>query len=69
MKELNAFFSGSLKIFDNTFPYFFPVNVAVDGKGHDIDPTKMTIKDLTFSSVVYMKGYIQKADQDKNIRK
>lgn len=66
MKELNAFFSGSLKIFDNTFPYFFPVNVAIDGKGQNIDPTNMTLKNLTFSSVVYMKGYVQKAEYEGN---
>lgn len=59
MKGLNAFFSGSMKIFDNSFPYFFPSNYAVDGKGNLIDPTNMTLKNLTFSTNVFMKGYVE----------
>lgn len=59
MKELNAFFSGSLKIFNNTFPYYFPSNYALDGKNNQIDPTNLTLKNLTFSTKVFVKGYIE----------
>lgn len=39
MKEINAFFSGSIKNFKNTFPYFFPANNVRDGEGKLVDPT------------------------------
>lgn len=58
MKELNAFFSGSMKVFNNTFPYFFPSNLALDGKDNQIDPNNLTLKNLTFSTKVFVKGYI-----------
>jgi hypothetical protein len=60
MKEMNAFFSGSMKVFENTFPYFFPANIAIDGKGNTIDPTNMTINDFKFGMLTYAKGYIEK---------
>lgn len=46
MKELNAFFSGSMKIFNNSFPYFYPSNLALNKEGKIIDPTKMDLKDI-----------------------
>jgi hypothetical protein len=58
MKELNAFFSGSLKVFKNSFPYFFPTNMAIDANGKQIDPTTLSMKDLTWSTNVFVKGHI-----------
>jgi len=48
-----------MKVYDNTFPYYFPSNLAVDGKGNVVDPTKMSSKDLTLGSKVWVKGYIE----------
>ena len=48
-----------MKVFHNTFPYFFPANVAIDGKGNQVDPTNMTMKNLTMSLFVHTKGYIE----------
>ena len=33
MKLGNAFFSGSMKIFKTSFPYFYPANVHYDKNG------------------------------------
>jgi len=38
MKLENAFFSGSMKIFKTSFPYFYPANVHYDKKGQNFDP-------------------------------
>lgn len=59
MKELNAFFSGSMKIFNNSFPYFFPSNYALNKEGELVDPTKSKMKDIQFGSKVLVKGYIE----------
>ena len=58
MKEINAFFSGSLKQFSDTFPYFFPANNVLDD-GKKLDPTDLTLKNLTYSTVSTVKGYIE----------
>ena len=59
MKLGNAFFSGSMKIFKTSFPYFYPANIHCDKNGKDFDPTTMDLKDLTFGSKYYVKGYIK----------
>lgn len=57
MLEVNAFFSGSMKYYRTTFPYFFPANNVTDD-GKVIDPTNSTMRDLTAKTVVLAKGYI-----------
>ena len=65
MKELNAFFSGSIKNFQNTFPFFFPANNVIDGD-KKLDPTELGFKNLTYSTVSTMKGYVSKETYDSN---
>lgn len=55
---MNAFFSGSVKGFSSTMPFFFPSNVNYDDKNPDINPNNCTLKDIDFSIVTYMKGYV-----------
>lgn len=57
MKEYNAFFSGSMKLMNNTLPYFFPANVVLDN-GKPIDPTVSTFKQLTMDTITHVKGVI-----------
>ncbi len=44
MKENNAFFSGSVKVFKTSFPYFYPANIHTDAKGNNIDPQSKSFK-------------------------
>ena len=59
MKLDNAFFSGSMKIFKSSFPYFYPANIHYDKNGKNFDPNSMELKDLGFGSKYYVKGYIE----------
>ena len=47
-----------MKVFKNSFPYFFPTNMAIDPNGKQIDPTKLSMKDITWSTNVFVKGHI-----------
>ena len=62
MKLENAFFSGSMKIFKTSFPYFYPANVHYDKEGKSFDPNTMELKDLQFGSKYYMKGFIEASE-------
>ena len=55
----NAFFSGSMKFFKTSFPYFYRANVHYDREGKKFDPNTMDLKDLQFGAKYYVKGYIQ----------
>ena len=57
---MNAFFSGSVKGFSTTMPYFFPSNVNYDDKNPKINPNNATRDNIDFSIVSYLKGYIEK---------
>ena len=65
---MNAFFSGSVKGFSTTMPYFFPSNVNFDDKHSDINPNNSTLRDFDFSIVSYVKGYIEKDEYEGKIK-
>ena len=60
MKEGNAFFSGSVKVFKTSFPYFYPANIHTDSKGKDIDPQTIAFNKLPYSMRYYFKGTVEK---------
>ena len=57
MIEVNAFFSGSVKDVYSTYPAVFPANHVYD-QGKRLDPTKLTIKNLTITTVCTVEGVI-----------
>lgn len=42
----------------DTFPFFYPSNLNIDGKGRLIDPTNSTIYNISTNSTSTVKGYI-----------
>ena len=61
MSEMNTFFSGSVKIFWDSLPFFYPSNLNINSKGELIDPTTSTMDAISTNSTTKMKGYIPAA--------
>ena len=63
---MNAFFSGSVKVFP-TIPFFFPANIH-RSNGTDFDPQGDTSK-VDFHALDYFaKGYIEKDEYEKYLK-
>ena len=48
-------------------PYFFPSNVNYDDKHPDVDPNNSTLRDLDFSLISYLKGYIKQEEYEGSL--
>ena len=63
---MNAFFSGSVKVF-STIPFFFPANIH-KSNGTDFNPQGDTSKVDFYSLEYFMKGYVEKREYEKYLK-